>query len=410
MVFAFAGIAAAQNEQDQRNNDQDQQQQSDEQDREREEQQRQREQQERQREEEQRQREEQERQREQQERQRQQQDQQRDQQNRQWDEQDLQRSRQSQWDETRSRQSGQQDSTWPQPTQYQSGRQQQTQYDSYGQRQSGQFDRQGADQDAGLGVNIISDGGQGVLVTQVHPGSPADEMGLRRNDRITHLNGQQVSSDQQFISRIRNMNPGDEVELEVLRNRDERIVRGELESRQDALVLSNRRQSRQPWQQGNQNWQTGYQEGGYNYQQQGGSRFGDYNSRINSIEQQVNRLSRELEQIRYALQDLRQGGQTGQMSRLERSGETQAGYYDESGRYQDGRFSTPSRDSQGTRSGEFRSEATIQGPSFQDSSRSGQFESSTRGQSSREGGWDSEGGVTGGLRTRPDNDPNWSNR
>ena len=298
--------------------------------------------------------------------QREQQDRQRDQQSQQWDQQNRERSQQTQWDESRTRQSSQRDSNWPQPTQYESGRQQQTQYDNFGQRQSTQFDRQRDEQDAGLGVNIISEGGPGVVVSQVFPGTPADEMGLQQRDRITQINGQQVRSVDDFINRIRNMNPGDEVELEVLRNRDERIVRGELESRQEALVLSNRRQSSQPWQQGNENWQTGYQEGGYGYQQQGRTtRGGDFNSRINSIEQQVNRLSRELEQVRYALQDLRQGGQTGQMSRLQRSGETQAGYDEfqsgryQDGRYQDGRTTTGSRDSQSNRFGEFRGEGSM---------------------------------------------------
>jgi hypothetical protein len=182
--------------------------------------------------------------------------------------------------------------------------------------------------------------------------------------------------------------------------------------------LSNRRQSGQPWQQGNDNWQTGYQEGGYSFQQQGGTRGGDFNSRINSIEQQVNRLSRELEQIRYALQDLRQGGQTGQMTRRERAGETQAGYDEfQSGRYQEGR--TIIRDGQTNRFGEFRGEGSWQGDTFRDGGQGQRFQSSGQsqefgrssgGQSSYDSGSDSEGGVTGGLRTRPQNDQNWSDR
>ena len=265
-------------------------------------------------------------------------------------------------------------------------------------------------------MNIISEGGPGVVVAQVFPGTPADEMGLQQRDRITQINGQQVRSVDDFINRIRNMNPGDEVVLEVLRNRDERIVRGELESRQDALVLSNRRQSGQPWQQGDENWQTGYQEGGYGYQQQGRTtRGGDFNSRLNSIAQQVDRLSRELEQVRYALQDLRQGGQTGQMSRRQRSGETQAGYDEfQSGRYQTAyRPDHNYRDGQSNRFGEFRGEGTWQGDTFRDGGQGQRFQGSGQSREfgrSNEGGTDSEGGVTGGLRTRPQNDQNWSDR
>jgi hypothetical protein len=420
MAMALAGVTAAQNEQDQQNKDQDQQQQSSDQsdrerDSERDQQDRDRQQQDQQRD-----------QRQRDQPQRDQQNQQRDQQSQQWDQQNRERSQQSQWDESRTGQRSQRESaSWPQPTRYQSdqyGGQRQTQYESYGQRPSSGYE-QGSDQQAGLGVFIVSDGGgRGVRVTEVSPGSPAEEMGLRTNDRITHLNGQQVTSEQEFISRIRNMNPGDEVELEVLRDQNERIVRGELESRQEALVLSNRRQDSQRYQQGDEGWQTGYQEGGYGYQQQSrtrlGERAGDFSSRLNSIEQQVNRLSRELEQVRFALQDLRQGGQGGRIGQFQRGGETQAGYDDyQSGRYQQGRIITGSRDDQ-IRSGEFRSEGTWQGDTFRDGSQSqrfqgsrqsGEFGRSSGGQSS-EGGTDSEGGVTGGLRTRPQNDQNWSDR
>ena len=152
-------------------------------------------------------------------------------------------------------------------------------------------DRDG--QDAGLGVSIIEASGQGVTVTRIHPDSPAEEMGLREGDRITHFNGQPVRSVQSFISSVRNMDPGARVELDVQRRSGQRRFAGELETREEALVFRG-----QP------------RDGSSNFDQRRVTQYDDQfgrtpnvSARLNSLERQIDRLSRELEQLRFAVQD-----------------------------------------------------------------------------------------------------------
>jgi hypothetical protein len=318
----------------------------------------------------------------------------------------------------------------------------------YTERQSRQFES-GGNRDAGLGVNIVSEGGQGITVVRVFQGTPAERMGIREGDRITEVNGQQVQSTQEFISQIRNMSPGDQVQLQVDRNREQIMVSGELESRQEALARNQGGpqigtqigpQGGQ-WRQEDDTWQTGYAERDQNQQQGRIARGGDPDSRIQQIEQQVNRISQQLDQLRASLRQLRQDSQ------FTRGGERQAGYDDYQGGYQDERIGTrqseqqdqwdgqgiqrsgriiddrsgriiddrggriieqrggPIIDERGTRSID-SGQGTIQSEGFQRGNPN-RGEGSFR---SDEGGSDSPGGVTGGLRTRPDNDPNWERR
>ena len=78
-----------------------------------------------------------------------------------------------------------------------------------------------------LGVSITTDKDEnGVLVVQIRPNTAAQKMGLQRHDRITELNGEKVQSADGFISDISSMNPGDQVELKVVRNGNERTIQG----------------------------------------------------------------------------------------------------------------------------------------------------------------------------------------
>jgi hypothetical protein len=166
----------------------------------------------------------------------------------------------------------------------------------------------------------------------VHRGSPADEMGIRNGDRITQVNGRQVESTDEFISMIRNMDPGEQVELDIRRARGggERTVRGELESRAEALAERGQGEwfnepgersssadegsrfgqgQRFAQRQDEPNWQTSYED-----EQRGtiqGGRSGQVSStRIEQLQRQVDRLSQQIDDLRVALQDLRrQGGQ-----------------------------------------------------------------------------------------------------
>jgi hypothetical protein len=203
------------------------------------------------------------------------------------------------------------------------------------------------------------------------------------------------------------MNPGDEVEIDVRRNQEVRTVRGELESREEALVLNNRRQIGQYGQEdlyrqrGQESWQTSYEDGRFYSQSQDRFQRGDLNSRLNSIEQQVNRLSRELENLRFALRDIRQNSQ-GQFGR---TAERQAGYSDD---YQQGR-QYPSGQPQGARtssrwedqqrSGQVESGRTIDGGQFERQGQ-GSIDNRRGGQSDRFD--ESPGGEIGEERLRPE--------
>jgi hypothetical protein len=157
-----------------------------------------------------------------------------------------------------------------------------------------------------LGVSIEADRDGQVRVMRVHRGSPAEQMGLEQGDRITHLNGRPVESTGQFISQIRNMEPGAEVEIEVRRDSQDRTFRGELESREQALVLRGGRiRGQYDWQQGRDTWQTGYEEQ-RDFSQDPYGRGGDVNRQISQIERQLNQLSRQIEELRFAVREIRE--------------------------------------------------------------------------------------------------------
>lgn len=59
---------------------------------------------------------------------------------------------------------------------------------------------------------------QGVLVTNLHPSSPAQAAGLQQGDIITALNGQNISGPEDFMYRIQSVSLGQDVVLAVQRN------------------------------------------------------------------------------------------------------------------------------------------------------------------------------------------------
>lgn len=71
-----------------------------------------------------------------------------------------------------------------------------------------------------LGVGLASrrDGGGGALVTQVEEGSPADLAGLVVDDVVIELDGREVLGDEDLIASIRDLRPGAQVEVSVLRD------------------------------------------------------------------------------------------------------------------------------------------------------------------------------------------------
>jgi hypothetical protein len=170
-----------------------------------------------------------------------------------------------------------------------------------------------------LGVSIVrSDEGNGVTVMQIMPNTAAERMGLKRRDRITSLNGEPVRSVDDFISEIRNMSPGDSVELKVTRNGDQRTVRGELAGYSDSVVETqgpsgtrayrqfrsyiapersnsqNERSGREGYaRDSRENVQTSYNDRG----ESGRMQSGELESRISRIEQQLDRLSEQVNRL-----------------------------------------------------------------------------------------------------------------
>ncbi len=65
---------------------------------------------------------------------------------------------------------------------------------------------------------------QGALVVEVPADGPAGEAGMEPGDLVTAVDGEEVRSVEDFLGFIRRSEPGDDVEVEVLRDGDERTV------------------------------------------------------------------------------------------------------------------------------------------------------------------------------------------
>lgn len=60
--------------------------------------------------------------------------------------------------------------------------------------------------------------GNGILVSEVQPESPADKAGIKKDDVIVGYNGQRVDGAGSFRSRVASTRPGVEAELEIIRD------------------------------------------------------------------------------------------------------------------------------------------------------------------------------------------------
>ena len=63
------------------------------------------------------------------------------------------------------------------------------------------------------------------------PGSPADRAGLKENDIITHVNGEEIPEDTDLIELLKKLKVGDEIELTLLRAGQELKAKTILEER-----------------------------------------------------------------------------------------------------------------------------------------------------------------------------------
>ena len=81
-----------------------------------------------------------------------------------------------------------------------------------------------------LGVSTADpdDGSRGAIVVSVASGSAADSAGIQEGDLITHVEGKAVDGAAALGSAVRSNQPGETVELTVIRDGDERTVRATL--------------------------------------------------------------------------------------------------------------------------------------------------------------------------------------
>jgi serine protease Do len=72
--------------------------------------------------------------------------------------------------------------------------------------------------DSDLAAAMKLEGTQGVLISDVTPGSPAAKAGLKRGDVIVVLDGKPMTESSQLRNTVASKNPGTKVALDVLRN------------------------------------------------------------------------------------------------------------------------------------------------------------------------------------------------
>lgn len=70
----------------------------------------------------------------------------------------------------------------------------------------------------GVGLEDRRDGGQGVIVTDVEPGTPAEEVGVAEGDLIVAIDGSVTDGSSALIAAIRDKQPGDSVTVAIVRD------------------------------------------------------------------------------------------------------------------------------------------------------------------------------------------------
>ena len=69
----------------------------------------------------------------------------------------------------------------------------------------------------GVGLEGRTDGGQGAIITEVEPDSPADVAGIKVDDVVLSVNGEPITGQAGLVAAIRDRSPGDSVDIEILR-------------------------------------------------------------------------------------------------------------------------------------------------------------------------------------------------
>jgi putative serine protease PepD len=75
----------------------------------------------------------------------------------------------------------------------------------------------------GVGLAAREDGGQGAIITNVQPGSPADKAGIMIDDVVLAVDGEPIDGQAGLVAAIRDAEPGQTVKIEIFRD-GERLV------------------------------------------------------------------------------------------------------------------------------------------------------------------------------------------
>jgi S1-C subfamily serine protease len=64
----------------------------------------------------------------------------------------------------------------------------------------------------------FGDQGEGVLISGVLPGSPAEGAGMREGDRVVSLDGEKIGNLEDFTIQLKSHEPGDKVRVGFIRD------------------------------------------------------------------------------------------------------------------------------------------------------------------------------------------------
>ena len=85
----------------------------------------------------------------------------------------------------------------------------------------------------GVGLTQREDGGQGAIITNVQPGSPAAKAGIREGDIVVSVDGQTIDGQAGLVAVIRDASPGQTVEIVLSRDGEILTVSTTLVARED---------------------------------------------------------------------------------------------------------------------------------------------------------------------------------
>jgi len=82
----------------------------------------------------------------------------------------------------------------------------------------------------------VGDDIEGILVTEVHDDSPAEEAGLKEHDIIVSVDGEKGKDLSHFVKLVKSKEPGTEVEIKVFRDGKMKKMKATLAEREDTLI------------------------------------------------------------------------------------------------------------------------------------------------------------------------------